>query len=259
MTTLSPSRRRSILTCVLAFSSALAAANNDDDAINVWTDYAILPKACVTYNSNDVIVYSMYAQQSNHCADAAIGTYAAAVPTFVNAYLDQLQNNANDSHVDFTYPEMADYLDCTYRQVNGQDYYLQLGCADDGSQALAVNIYTDGQCTKASTLNGYDDANIPVDLAIDFNKCTPCVIWMDKNDDEIDDGYYDYKMTNAPLCRTSWEYKQDCNAKCQMLARETKARDGWNKADQILLSVLTLFGEFMFHVYTIMTCGQWSG
>mmetsp|Transcript_22662 Transcript_22662/g.47111 ORF Transcript_22662/g.47111 Transcript_22662/m.47111 type:complete len:385 (-) Transcript_22662:372-1526(-) len=254
MTNSSPSRRRSLATCLLALSSALAANNNsnnsnnsnsngnDDDAINVWTDYAILPQACVTYNSNDVIVYSMYAQQSRHCTDSAIGTYAAAVPTFVNAYLDQLQNNANDSHVDFTYPEMAAYLDCTYRQVNGKDYYLQVGCADDGSQALAVNIYEDGQCTKASTWNGYDDANVPVDLSIEFRKCTPCVIWTDKNDDEIDDGYYDYKMTNAPLCRTSWEYRQSCDAKCQMLAREVKARDGWNQADQILLSILTLFG-----------------
>ncbi|KAL7462681.1 hypothetical protein ACHAXS_005385 [Conticribra weissflogii] len=233
------SRCRSVLTFLMAFSSALAA---DDDAISVWTDYAILPKACVTYNSNDVIVYSMYNQQSNHCTDAAIGTYAASVPTFVNAYLEQLQNNANDSHVDFAYPEMADYLDCTYRQVNGRDYYLQLGCSDVSSRALAVNIYEDGQCSKASSLDGYDDANVPIDFAIDFDKCTPCVIWMDKNDDEIDDGYYDYKMTNAPLCRTAWEYKQECNGKCQVLAREVRTRDGWNKADKILLTVLTLFG-----------------
>ena len=66
---------------------------------------------------------------------------------------------------------------------------------------------------------------------------------MDKNDDEIDDGYYENKQKNAPLCNAAWDYKEVCDGKCQAKARESKVREGWNKADKVLLTVLSLFGE----------------
>jgi len=137
---------------------------------------------------------------------------------------------------------MADYLDCTATQINGVDYYLQLGCNGDDTSLLAVNIYSDAQCTEHSVVDGYDDAGIEVDFAVSFGKCTPCVIWMDKNDDEIDDQYYVNKQTNAPLCSAMWMYKEECDGKCQLTGKASTDTDGWNKADKVLLSILSLFG-----------------
>ena len=240
-------KKSTIILPLLAFltNPLITLAEDADDSIFYWTDYAILPKRCITYNSNDMIMYSMYNEQSNHCTDTPLGTYITTVPTFVSAYLEQLANNANDANTDYTYPDIASYVDCTYKQIGGVDYYLQVGCADDNPLGIAVNIYSDAQCTALSSINGYDDANIEIDLSIQFQKCTPCVIWMDKNDDEIDDQYYENKMTTAPLCSASWSYKQECNGKCQMMARESKTREGWNRADKVLLSILSLFGKWI--------------
>ena len=234
---------------VLLLSTILSCCSNvvvqaEDTEIEYWTNYAILPKRCIKYNGHDQIMYSMYEQYSNHCSDTAIGTYISTVPTFVTAYLEQLEDNANDGGYEYEYPEMSTYLDCTYKQINGVDYYLQVGCNDDDSSLLAVNIYTDAQCTKSSVINGYDDANIQMDISIKFNKCTPCVIWMDKNDDEIDDAYYVNKQTNAPLCSSMWTYREECNTKCQMMGKTVIVREGWNTADKVLLSFLSLFGKF---------------
>ena len=224
-------------------------AANDESSIEYWTNYAILPKKCIKYNNNDQIMYSMYEQYSNHCTDTPTGVYVTSVPTFVNAYLEQLADNAADSGEEFNYPNAYNYLSCTLKEVNGVNYYLQLGCNDDSSSMLAVNIYSDAQCTTPSVVNGYDDANVQIDFSITFNKCMPCVIWADKNDDQIDDQYFENKQMNAPLCSAMWEYKQTCNDKCQLLAKESNgAREGWNKADKVLLSILSLFGEFSHNV-----------
>ena len=233
---------------VISALALLSAVTNiyAEDAIEYWTDFAIYPKRCINYNGNDMIMYSMFEQSSNHCTDSPMGTYISSVPTFTSAYLDQAADNAADAGEDYEYPEMATYVDCTNKQINGVDYYLQLGCNDDDSSQLAVNIYTDAQCTERSVVDGYDDANMVMDFSVSFNKCTPCVIWMDKNDDEIDDQYYVNKQTNAPLCSTMWDYREDCNGKCQLMGKETVAREGWNKADKVLLSILSLFGESSF-------------
>jgi len=186
----------------------------------------------------------MYEQSSNYCTDTAMGTYVASVPNFVNAYLDQMADNAQDGgYDDYVAPDAAMYTSCTYKQINGKDYYLMVGCSDDDSSLLAVNIYNDADCTESSIINGYDDANIEMDMSIKFNKCIPCVIWADKNDDEIDDAYYVNKQTNAPLCSAMWEYRETCNGKCQMTGSNIiGGKEGWNKADKVLLSILSLFG-----------------
>ena len=111
-----------------------------------------------------------------------------------------------------------------------------------GAIGLSLNAYEDVSCsslvewvdTSSSYLN---------DLSLNYKKCIPCVVWMDKNDDEIDDGYYENKQQNAPLCNAAWSYKATCDGKCQAMAREQKVREGWNKADKVLLTVLSLFGE----------------
>mmetsp|Transcript_40621 Transcript_40621/g.85016 ORF Transcript_40621/g.85016 Transcript_40621/m.85016 type:complete len:375 (+) Transcript_40621:269-1393(+) len=226
-----------------ALLSSSVPATKAEDAIEYWTDYAIYPQRCVNYNGNDQIMYSMFEQSSNHCVDTPIGTYIASVPAFVDAYLEQAADNAADAgQDDYAYPAMADYLECTATQINGVDYYLQLGCNDDDTSLLAVNIYSDADCTEHSVVDGYDDTSMEVGFKLSFGKCTPCVIWMDKNDDEIDDQYYVNKQTNAPLCSAMWMYKEECNVKCQLTGKASTDTDGWNKADKVLLSILSLFG-----------------
>ena len=67
-------------------------------------------------------------------------------------------------------------------------------------------------------------------------------MWVDKNDDEIDDMFYENRQTNAPLCSTAWNYKQTCNKKCQKIGVEAKEKEGWNTPDKILLAILAIFG-----------------
>lgn len=234
-----------LLLLLLSLSGTTNVADAADDDIEYWTDYAIYPKACVNYNDMDQILYAMHEKSSNHCTDNPVGTFVTPVPTFVDAYIDQLADNAADAGEEYEYPDLMNYLDCTYKNIAGGDYYIQLGCSDGDTSSLAVNIYTDAQCTESSDdLYGGDDANVEIDFALKY-QCTPCVTWGDKNDDQIDDQYYQNKQTNAPLCGAMWDYRQECSGKCLMLAKATSSdKEGWNKADKILLSILGLFGEF---------------
>jgi len=168
----------------------------------------------------------------------------------VGGYLDQMMANAYDEGVDYSYPDMASYVNCTYEELNGVGYYLQVGCgggdasssSSTGSRSgLSVNVYDDATCTNPVSIDT-SSYGLPNDMTLNYKKCTPCVIWMDKNDDEIDDGYYENKQKNAPLCNAAWDYKEVCDGKCQAKARESKVREGWNKADKVLLTVLSLFG-----------------
>jgi hypothetical protein len=70
-------------------------------------------------------------------------------------------------------------------------------------------------------------------------------MWVDKNDDEIDDMFYENRQTNAPLCSTAWNYKQVCDRKCQHTSLEPKEKDGWSTPDKILLAILAIFGAGM--------------
>jgi hypothetical protein len=70
-------------------------------------------------------------------------------------------------------------------------------------------------------------------------------MWVDKNDDQIDDMFYENRQTNAPLCSTAWNYKQTCNRKCQRSGLEPREKDGWSTPDKILLAILAIFGAGM--------------
>jgi hypothetical protein len=72
-------------------------------------------------------------------------------------------------------------------------------------------------------------------------------MWVDKNDDEIDDMFYENRQTNAPLCSTAWDYKQTCNRKCQRTGLEAGDKNGWSVPDRILLVILTIFGAGMLY------------
>jgi len=239
---------RSLVSALAILGGSVVPAARAEDDIEYWTDYAIYPLRCVNYDDADRIMYAMYEKASNHCTDTPLGTYIATVPAFADAYLEQMADNAYDAASDdayvYEYPSSYGYLDCTAAQVNGVDYYVRLGCDDENTNSLAVNVYTDDQCTtRVETEEGDDDAvAVEADISVSFKKCTPCVVWMDKNDDSIDDQYYVNKQTNAPLCSAMWAYREDCNGQCQLTGKEAVEVEGWNKADKVLLSILSLFG-----------------
>eukprot|EP00535_Pseudo-nitzschia_heimii_P010158 CAMPEP_0197183830 /NCGR_PEP_ID=MMETSP1423-20130617/8454_1 /TAXON_ID=476441 /ORGANISM="Pseudo-nitzschia heimii, Strain UNC1101" /LENGTH=382 /DNA_ID=CAMNT_0042634465 /DNA_START=305 /DNA_END=1453 /DNA_ORIENTATION=- len=216
-----------------------------DDTITYWTDYAILPKRCIVYNNVDVIVFSVHEEYYKQCQDDPIGTYITPVPNFLQGYLQYyMQIQEDKGYDDYELPEVANYAYCTRVVIQNQELYLQIGCSDDNSDNIAVNIYEDNTCSTRSTVaDGYDDANIDVsEIQLPFKHCQSCVMWVDKNDDEIDDMFYENRKTNAPLCSTAWNYKQECNRKCLRTGLDSKTREGWNTPDKVLLTILTIFG-----------------
>lgn len=232
-----------------AYDDAVAAGD-DSTGITYWTDYAILPKRCIVYNDVDVIVFSVYEHAYKQCSDDPMGTYIAPVPEFLGGYLSYyMQLEQDKGYDDYELPDAAQYTTCTLQVIQNQNYYLKMGCTDGTSQGLSVNIYSDNTCTTRSKVNGYDDANIDVsEIQIPFKQCQACVNWIDKNDDEVDDMFYENRQTEAPLCSTAWAYKSDCNRKCQRTGLEPKAKDGWNTPDKILLAILAVFGAGMLVV-----------
>lgn len=134
----------------------------DDDYIKYWTDYQIVAKRCVVYKNMDQIVFQVYTG-NDHCTSEPIGTYITPVPYYMQGYLAEQQQKMKDmGQDDYVYPEAAQYVYCIPYETNSGYYWMQLGCADDSTQSLAVNIYQDNQCTKRSLVNGYDDSTIDV-------------------------------------------------------------------------------------------------
>ena len=74
-----------------------------------------------------------------------------------------------------------------------------------------------------------------------------CVHWFDRNDDqpEVDDGFYDERKTNSPLCSVPWANRETCDTKCQHIGMEKKQREGFSASDHILLAILVTFGLIM--------------
>ena len=200
---------------------------------------------CLCNNSDDVdvIVYSVHEQGYKQCSDDPVGTYITPVAKFLEGYLQHYAQIQEDKgYEDYELPEAADYVYCTQKEVNGQEYWLQMGCTDGTSQSVSVNIYSDNTCTTRSVVDGYDDANIDVsEIQLPFKKCSACVMWGDV-DDAVDDMYFENRQTDAPFCSTAWNYKKMCNRKCQRTGLERREKDGWSTPDKILLAVLSIFG-----------------
>jgi len=217
-----------------------------DDFIKYWTAYAVLPQKCIHMNNKDVIVYSMYDKYYNHCSDKSVGTYMIDVPTFMSAYLGQLDLNGKDMYGDDYETPAGTYIDCYPYELNNNVYYVQMGCTDGNSQSLSVNLYKDNTCTQHDrNADGIDDTTIDVsDLQPPFGTCTSCVNFVDKNEDDVDDAYFENRMTNAPLCEGIWEYKDKCGMSCKRKGNASRS-SGWNASDKLLLSVLFVFSGIM--------------
>jgi hypothetical protein len=219
-----------------------------NDFIKYWTEYAVLPKKCITMNNKDMIVYSMYEKYYNHCSDKSLGTYMIDVPTFVSAYAEQLDLNAQDMYGDDYAAPDTTYVNCyPHTTDSGAVYYVQMGCTDGSTQSLSVNVYKDNVCSKPDKSYGFDDSNIDVShLQVPFKQCTSCVNFVDSNLDDVDDKYFEQRFKNAPLCETVWEYKSKCGMACKRKGNE--GLKGWNSSDKLLLSVLGIFSSIMFAV-----------
>ena len=128
-------------------------------------------------NNVDVIVFSVHTEAWNQCVDDAEGTYITPVPNFMEGYLTQyLQTQQDKGNDDYALPDASQYVYCTRVVKNGEEYWLQLGCADGTSQELAVNIYSDNTCTTRSSLDGMDDANVDVsEMQVCKSVCTRTV------------------------------------------------------------------------------------
>jgi hypothetical protein len=110
-----------------------------------------------------MIVFSLFENSGKQCADQPMGTYITPVPNFMAGYLENIQQAKEDQgYDDWEAPDVAQYIECTAFEIENQQFYFQLGCADGTSQALAVNIYSDNTCTNRSIVQGYDDSNIDV-------------------------------------------------------------------------------------------------
>ena len=113
-------------------------------------------------NNKDVILFQVFENGYNHCTDDALGTYITSVPEYMLGYLAQKEQDTEDQGYEYEEPEVAQYAYCTPFEIENQMFYFQLGCADDTTEKLAVNIYTDNTCTTRSAVDGYDDSNIDV-------------------------------------------------------------------------------------------------
>lgn len=208
--------------------------------------YLTFPFPFLCSNHEDVVVFSVYDKAYNHCGDEPIGTYMTPVGNFVQGYLQQQSQDYQDQGLDYQEPSVSQYAYCVPQKIQNNKYiYLQLGCADDSNQGLAVNIYSDIDCKKrSSNSDGMDDANIDMSqLQLPFKQCQNCVNWFDMNQN-VDDQYYELHKTQAPLCATAWTYKQTCDGKCKRLGQENST-NGWQTSDQVLLSILVLFAAIM--------------
>jgi len=228
---------------------------NEEDWIQYWTTYALLPKRCIIYNNVDQIIYQMHLNGYKQCGDSPTGTYITPVSTFVSAYIDQLSLESSDQGIDdYVYPGALDYSYCTNMQVNGVDYYLKMGCNESDTQQIALNLFSDDTCetriSSESSSNDIDISGIDVSgIQIPFKQCHSCVVWMDRDDDDaIDDQFYEKRRRYPPLCSQVWKNKQECDRSCQKTSMEKVYREGWNKSDKVLLTVLTLFS-------CLMVCG----
>ena len=65
-------------------------------------------------------MYSIFDNGNNMCSGQATGTYYTDVPTFVDAYVNQMQLDAKYTNTEYSTPTAASYLTCSLYKVNGQ-------------------------------------------------------------------------------------------------------------------------------------------
>jgi hypothetical protein len=107
-----------------------------------------------------MIVYSVYEHGYKQCTDSAIGTYISSVSNFMQGYMNQKDQDAEDQGQDFERPDASQYIYCTAYQADNKMYYLQLGCSEDSNQAITIRVYEDSTCTKLSSDDPVSDMDV---------------------------------------------------------------------------------------------------
>ncbi|KAL7567318.1 hypothetical protein ACA910_015692 [Epithemia clementina (nom. ined.)] len=261
--------QRSFATFILSFfllHCVLAADNKDDDYdlkdwknqanynglafddnIQYWTQFHLRARRCVVFKKKDVIVFELFANGDQCGGDHMVGTYYTPVPYYMQGYMDEVAQKNEDRGIDdYVEPDVAQYQYCTPKEYNGQMVYLQLGCADNTTKSIAVNVYKDNTCeTRAPNSYGTDDANFDIsEIQVKFKKCQACVNWVNKDDDQIDDQFYEKRQMLAPLCSTAWAYKAKCGKKCQRVGLKDEL-ERWQRPELTLLGFLIGFSVLM--------------
>jgi len=220
-----------LISSLVAEDSSLA----ENDSITYWTEYAVVPKQCIQSDTVDTIVFSMYDKAFHHCTDTPIGTYMVPISTFVQAYVDQQEYNReemgtidNDKHFNPLH-----YIHCyPFVTEHEKHYYAQLSCTDSDTQLLSLQLYSDRTCeTPMLDEVAYIERDRLFDLdfmdvQIPFAKCISCVIFVDTNEDDVDDLYFERKKKIAPLCSKIWRDKSVCDQRCHGQLGNTDS--AWN-------------------------------
>lgn len=185
------------------------------DAAMHWSDYSIIPEACINRGGSDIIVYSLYSYGNNECARKSMGKFYVTVAQYVKAYAKKLEKAAELEGEDYDEPAALDYLECTGYGDDDQamGYYTKLGCKNGAWKALAINAYKDQYCSEP-----IDEYNFQVDLTdvkLNYQICQSCSNWDIPQNDEYDDQLSEESEYFSPLCSAVWNYREVCDGSCQ--------------------------------------------
>lgn len=232
--------------CTLPIA-VIAGGNNNDDAYglfyfqdsNDFSESNIMPKACITTNDGEAVVFDIYQANNNQCKRRSYGTYQVPIETWVIAYArDQRQaaeanENANVYEVE---DEVLEFLQCSQYYYNNNMFYLKLGCRENTGKGFQLNAYSDNTCTTKVSMQ----YNLGIDISslrINFGTCKSCVYTSrynqygnNNNNNNGGNAYYGNNGNNnggqyyggysTPLCSAAYYYKQSCNRSCRRAAKK---------------------------------------
>lgn len=242
---------RSLFFCALVTLPAFVHAGDDEndeyglfyfDASDMdFSDGAIYPRACVSSNDGDYVVFDLFQANHNQCKRRSMGTYKQDLMTFIVSFAKQQkqdndQNNGNGYEVD---EDILGYLQCQQYYYNNNMFYLKLGCRDSTGKGFQINAYSDAYCTTKTSQN----YNLGIDISslrVSFESCKSCKAssrynqYANDGNGNNQGGYYyqqeyEYVAYETPLCSAAYNYKENCGGSCKRAARKvasSRSRNG---------------------------------
>lgn len=264
--------------CTIAFlpSTVVAGGNdNDNDEYGLFyfdasamdfSEGAIYPKACISQNDEDYVVFDLYQANHNSCKRRSLGTYKQDLMTFIVAYAKQTrqdnEKNGNGYEVD---DDVLEFLQCQQYYYNNNMFYLKLGCRESTGKGFQIHAYSDAYCTTRAS----QSYNLGIDISslrVNFESCKNCVTssrysQYNNNNNNNNNGqqyYYnneEYFQYETPLCSAAYNYKESCGGSCKRAARKAssgKSRsggggfsgDGFSPMGKFFLWVMSLSAVF---------------
>jgi len=255
-----------VLLLATAIPAVVAGGDNkdeDDDGFfyfqddNDWSSSAIFPQSCIETNDGDYVVYQLHNSGHNQCARKTMGTYKLDIPSFVRAYTRQMKQEYEAKGADYDVDDEAmEYLNCQAYYYNNNQYYMKIGCRNNG-KGFQLNAYTDGYCTERAATSYNMQAIDISSLRVSFQSCNSCVAssgygYNNNNNNNQGNAYYqDLSEHDSPLCSVANYYKQKCNGSCKRAARKSNSGgssrsygDGFSPVGKFFLWVLSLSAVF---------------